>query len=357
MSGQKEPTPVPVQNSYGAYQPAQTSMQKRASKEIVMKYSRTFRHYVSLPNDVDNKLKQGWSDIPYQHISASMKPSDWQGLNTFSRKWTPLSCGFVMHHIIPLEHVLTNTGGAITPKVVYQTQPYMEVFTDTGNILPIKQIYTNGLPNNRMSTNSDKPSSSTLQHITWDADPALEIDGHKAFKKQHVNMDLMNSWNWKTILPSDTFQWKWETDETRWRHGVVSHTDNSLQLTASYHGRWDGGEMVTTNKPNNNLTNRLLDNYNKPAPTCLVRPMQIYGNNDEMQNVAFMVLITYTSEVLVKINDVRFFPLFNAIPKDENDSLLDIYKSTHTKQDALKQWAGTNHHNMVTGPEGIGCII
>lgn len=66
--------------------------------------------------------------------------------------------------------------------------------------------------------------------------------------------------------------------------------------------------------------------------------MHMYDLNDQISNAGFMVLITYTSEVLVDINDARFFPLFNSVPRDESDDLLDIYHSQHlTKKYALKQ--------------------
>lgn len=150
-------------------EPEGTTVHQNVTKQILMKYSRTLRHYIQLPTDVDNKTKQGWSDIPYQHICASMKPSDWQGLNTFARRWTPIKCGFVLHHIIPIENTISSTGGAIAPKVLYQTQPYLETFIDEDMILPIQKIYTlDKLPNTNMANNSDVTTKSTLTHVEWE---------------------------------------------------------------------------------------------------------------------------------------------------------------------------------------------
>lgn len=351
------------QNTFGMSEPQGTMEHQKATKQIVMKYSRTLRHYVTLPAELDNSTKQGWSDIPYQHICASLKPSDWQGLNTFARRWTILKCGFVLHHIIPIEYATGTSGGAIVPKVIYQTQPYMETFIDEDMILPMQQIYTdNPLPNTNMSINTDVASKSQLTHIEWEKtkiQPSTSNDGYKAFSKKYTNMELMDSWSWNTILPSETFSYTWQAQEIKWRHGMKPASGvTGIETPASYLGRWDGGERLTDLKANYNYTSQALDNYEKPAPTTLVRPMQVYGTNDTISNVGFMVLITYTSEVLIDINDVRFFPLFNAIPKDENDDLIDIYHSNHaTKKDAWKQWPGSNCHMIVSGPTKHGNLI
>lgn len=74
-----------------------------ATKAKTFTFSRTLRHYITLPSEEYTDANQGWSDIPYQHICSSMKPSDWQALNTMSRKWRVLECSFQIHHIVPIQ--------------------------------------------------------------------------------------------------------------------------------------------------------------------------------------------------------------------------------------------------------------
>lgn len=37
-----------------------TNVHQNVTKQLIMKYRRTLRHYVQLPSDIDNKSKQGF---------------------------------------------------------------------------------------------------------------------------------------------------------------------------------------------------------------------------------------------------------------------------------------------------------
>ncbi|KAG8199905.1 hypothetical protein JTE90_015892 [Oedothorax gibbosus] len=220
-----------------------------------------------------------------------------------------------MHNIIPIENTLVSTGGAVTPKVIDQTQPYMETFTDTDMILSIQGIYTNDKLNTNMSINTGIPTKTNLAHVEWEKEN-IQTDNNipalQAWNHQHHNLDLMNSWNWNTITPEEALQYKWQSEEVKWRHAMRPASGiAALQTGASYLGRWDGGE--TAAKPNVSYTKQVLDPYEKPAPTCIIRTMQLYGSNDVLNTVCFMVLITYTSEIYADMNDARFFPLYNGM--------------------------------------------
>lgn len=54
---QAETANLHPQSAGGAPEPQGTSVHKDVTKQIVMKYSRTLRHYVLLPSDLDNKAK------------------------------------------------------------------------------------------------------------------------------------------------------------------------------------------------------------------------------------------------------------------------------------------------------------
>ena len=65
----------------------------------------------------------------------------------------------------------------------------------------------------------------------------------------------MNSWNWKTITPEENHQYKWEATELKWRHAMKpSAKIRVLNTTASYMGRRDGGELLTTIRNNYSYT-------------------------------------------------------------------------------------------------------
>lgn len=114
------------------------------TKAVVLNFSRTFRHYITPIAEEYTRKNQGWSIIPYEHICSSLKPSDWQSLNAISRKWTPISCDFKMHHIIPIQ-LKTDVNKWETQLNI--NQAYLETYTDRDFIIPIQQTYNVQLPN------------------------------------------------------------------------------------------------------------------------------------------------------------------------------------------------------------------
>lgn len=95
----------------------------------------------------------------------------------------------------------------------------------------------------------------------------LNIDGYKLFKRSYNNFELMDSWSWNTILPSET-AYSWQSQELKWRHAMKPASGIiDLQTPASYLRRWDGGERITSENANFSYISYQLENYDKPMPS------------------------------------------------------------------------------------------
>lgn len=317
------------------------------TKAVTLNFSRTFRHYITPLADTYTRTNQGWSIIPYEHICSSLKPSDWQTLNAISRKWTPISCGFKMHHIVPIQ-LKTNTSKWDTP--LNMTQSYLETFTDKDFIIPIRTNNAVELPNSQMLRNNDTYRNSRLLQVRWNNQtfPKIEHPAYEAFSKKYMNFELMNSWNWNILSPETTFGYTWKEHKHRWRHATIPSTDYP-EPAAEYNARWDGGIDMRFKTSNKNYTNKISSNFNL-IPTCLVRPMDFEQTQDDF--LFFQVLITYTSKVLALINDVRFSPLYTKKLQSRPD--IRIYPYAFIGH---KQWCGSNCHNITSGPHASQAIV
>lgn len=324
--------------------------QKQAvTKSTVLKFSRTFRHYIGLPSEDYTDVNQGWSNIPYEHICSSLKASDWQTLNCISRKWTPLECGFVLHHIVPVQ---LSTSSWPEQHILYDTKPYLETFIDKDFVLPIQEL--DKLPNNNMYNNNAVWSDSLLQNIIWNKDETqkkVNNDAYSSFANKYRNLELMNSWNWNTLSPENTYGYTWKSTIPKWRHALVPDTLNRPLDVASYLGRWDGGIDLLDYSTNRNYSSGKSNNFNL-IPSSLIRPMPLNYTQDDY--LFFQVLVTYTSKVLVLINDVRFFPIYN-----DKVNLTNIIHTRNYTNNFIqrRQWSGSNSFNITSGPYEKNLLI
>nr|QVW56859.1 MAG: capsid protein [Lanius cristatus parvoviridae sp.] len=354
----------------------------------IFHFSRIFRHYVMTGTpDYKSVFNQQWSDIPYQHMVMSMKPRDWQIINTVSKRWRVLSAGFNMNHIIPFVNGEKSVGGAVTGDIAFNMFPYLESYIDKGYQLPQATLYADKeLPNNGGTQNSGNQESAKLHQIdvamttqsvfnpTNSTQPDLALQA-TAGSKCPV-MDLMNSTEWGTIQPSQEFSFEWSPipDDLKWRHAIMPDTISNIPSVAYQmadpFGRVDGGINVgnTTNTsgPNTTVHNFLKDNPSKPAPSCLVRPVTIHNDQGQLLPIVFQVLIKYHITIECDVNDIGFRPILTRrfaegeTPTWTQDMAYHMYqdKAAAQKQQVHFQWSGANANgNFATGPSHTGYIV
>lgn len=347
---------------------------------ITLHFERTFRHYIlnGLQNDDQGDTwNHNWQDIPYQHICASLKPRDWQMINTVAKRWRVLSCGFDMEHIIPFINETKTVGGAIEPHISFNLMPYMECFIDKGYVLPPLTAYTtSSLPNNNFMRNSSNQSEAALTKYIFEKSLITTPDVANAYRINYLTtpkmdyFDLMNSREWKTVQPTDnlSFEWTNNIDDSTWRHALIppdsrADTGPGTILPASMHGRWDG---FNGSRNPNDLTqanvlyrNSLKHNPSKPAPAVLVRPMEMHDSGGNCLNLSFQALVRYHSTIEIDVNDVGWLPIwltsFNGTPSGAQWQYL--YDLSATSTSAAQQYPGANHVNMLTGPGTAGMIV
>lgn len=345
----------------------------------IFHFSRTFRHYILTGTlNYGQDFNQQWSDIPYQHICASLKPRDWQMINVLGKRWRILSCGFNMMHIIPFENSKSSTGGAVGPDITYNLLPYLESYIDKGYQLPTVKLYDNtDLPNRLMTQNSGNQNTAALKQITLegttnrvDWDDGSINQWYKGGATAAIRFDLMNSKEWGTIQPTQefSFEWKPNADDMWWRHGCTIETTSTFSndyQPAHPLGRWDGG-AVTANtgggNPNINMKNNLAQMVQKPAPTCIVRPVTLHDSTDAVRPLVFQVLIKYHSTIEVDVNDIGNQPLFNSyVVSPGVEDVYNIYggkRHDDTKKSNYVQWSGANYlGKAATGPAPTGWIF
>lgn len=303
----------------------------------IFHFSRTFRHYVEANVNghisADGNWEDNWHIIPYMHICSSLKPRDWQMINTISKRWRVLSAGFDMEHIIPVIDTDTTLGGALTGNVNFNMMPYMESFIDKAYILPeYSNIADDKLPNNEMLTNNpSNRGDATLKTYdvtfpnmkstspTNDVYQNYSTTSFNRYAKRHgIIFELMNSTEWGTIQPSDNFSFEWtpsQLDMNKWRHAMrflntVHHNDNFHP--ANPIGRWDGGikKNNLTYTGNARYNSTVVENFTQPGPACLLRPAQFLNLKNELVKIGFTMLIKYHSTIECDINDVPGAPIF-----------------------------------------------
>lgn len=350
----------------------------------IFHFSRTFRHYVdanmNAHYDPANGYNDNWHIIPYMYMCSSLKPRDFQMINTISKRWRVLSCGFNMEHIIPVIDTETTTGGALTGNVNFNTMPYMESFIDKSYILPDvleKETYT-FLPNNEMLDNNpvDRksatlplytpkiPDVANHQNLSWKA-------YEKTFRKTGCFMELMNSCQWGTIQPQDSFSFEWtpsQLDLNKWRHamqyvGASDLSDDASFNGANVRGRWDGGmEQFKHNSVqssgNMRTNNDLIENCTHPGPIVLIRPAQFLTLKNDLVKIGFQVLIKYHCTIECDVNDMFGMPIFMSSYDDSiaayKNAIWDIYGIKEaTKAPAYKQNCGSNIVKRFTGPVAV----
>lgn len=349
---------------------------------LTVHFSRTFRHYVATgqPNYA-SPFDQQWADIPYQHFCSSMKPRDWQMINVTSKRWRVLSCGFNIEHIIPVTNKTQSAGGTVGPDITINLMPYLETYIDKGYQLPPVLIYENhnDLPNASMSQNSGNQASAKL--VAYKLTNSFQPDGgsnqyfNKYIKSRTAKqplMDLMNSTEWGTCQPTQTFSFEWtpSNEDLVWRHALrPAHYQvnfSGAYQAANPYGRVDGGfyPVVPTDvsKSNMRLVNGLRQNPNKPAPTCLIRPVTIHDDQGNLIPIVFQILCKYHITIELDLNDISNLPIYNraldpapsaTIP---DDYFFNIYGQTQLAgYDAYYQWTGASSlGNFCTGPSPSG---
>lgn len=205
---------TPAGNAQGGQVPQMDPSPIKDGKVTLM-FSRTFRHYIDCNEALNNKdpntnWDMSWSIIPYEGLICSLKPRDWQFINTMAKRWRVLTQGFKMEHIIPFINDEKSTGGAVGPHITFNLMPYMESYIDKQFQLPtIKITNDNWYPNNLMHDNDGKQKDCMLKKYTPQGKAFI---GYNEIE-QNANMinynyskipyfDLMNSKEWGTIQPN-----------------------------------------------------------------------------------------------------------------------------------------------------------
>lgn len=360
---------------------------------VILHYSRTFRHYINYEKpDYASTFNQGWSHIPYEHICYALKPRDWQTINVMSKRWRVLSCGFNMEHIIPIWNTTTTAGGAVQPTIAFNLMPYLETYIDKGYQLPIINIYSGGdtLPNVGAQENSGNQQTGALKIMKVQTAPGYssqiqQNQYQNAYNKTYpCALDLMNSSEWGTCLPSQTFSFEWKAspEDLKWRHATmpsdahVNFGDNYVAATP--YGRWDGGFYPTTSEEHMNETNTsfkdgIKRNAGKPSPSCLVRPAIFHDIKGNDIPINFQVLVKYHATIECDVNDIGHKPLFSSAftTTDQaiilpNEAFMDIYRLDANalrqyplnSQAQYKQWTGSNAGpEFFTGPSSFGYTV
>lgn len=345
----------------------------------IMHFSRTFRHYIKTGDPkYEGVFNQQWSDIPYQHCNYALKPRDWQLINIASKRWRVLSCGFNMTHIIPFENGGKTEGGAVKPDIAFNLLPYLETYIDKGYQLPTFQMYTNGdgMPNARGAQNSGNQTTAALHQLIYNtANPFLystdnsqQVNYNKYAAKAPI-MDLMNSSEWGTLQPTQEFSFEWtpSVNDLKWRHAMTpdcilpANPASALAL-----GRWDGGNEIsgqtTLSSANINIKNGIRENCEKPAPTCIVRPVTFHDNQGNLIPLVFQCLIKYHVTLELDMNDIGFRPLFTSAygtstSTDNPEMVFDIFNAAKGySKPSRNTWCGANAAGgkFFTGPSNQG---
>lgn len=236
-----------------------------------------------------------------------------------------------------------------------------------------------------MQQNSGNQTSAALKVVSLTVDDNIQ-PMKKAATKNQVNyqfglqgrqpvMDLMNSTEWGTLLPTQTFSFEWKpnAEDLVWRHGLqpndqYTHPANQQCYTSAY-GRWDGdlniGNTSDWEATNTLLRNKLLRNPTKPMPAALIRPATFHDPDKNLLPLVFQCLVKYHSTIEMDINDIGNHPIFSVdIPESTTSGSLqrsyayDVFgpgPTTQTGFRAYQQWSGCNiAGNFVTGPSSGG---
>lgn len=352
--------------------------------KIFKMYSRTFRHYITLTTvNYTETFNQGWSRIPYEHICSSLKPRDWQEINTVAKRWRVLSCGFKMSHIVPFINTKETVGGAIQPDITFNLLPYLETYIDKPYQLPPVQYNMNELPNRQMTRNNADQATGTLPKVAFTAalpfKPQADTtttqtveDWLNYSKLVPWAFDLMNSREWNTVNAGEemSFEHTFSGEDLRWRHGLAfkQHFTQGIFQEANPYGRWDGGinnyQTQGIDDANNQFINRLKHHLNQPLPSALVRPLQIHASDNKLVPIAFCVLINYHCWIEMDCNDIGFYPIFPQIADTDPtnpEQIFHIYrKATDTEnQPPYYQWSGASALTPAhtTGPTDKGALV